>query len=228
VSAEPPREKQDSYAYLSHSRASNGIFADEIIPIEIRGRVISKDDTIRPGVTLEGLASLKPVFPNWGESTTTAGNASGVGDGAGLCILTRRSKAEKLGMEIIGRYVTSAVVGVEPRYMGISPISAIPEALWRARLTKDEVDLYEINEAFASQYAYCVEQLGIPISKINPNGGAIAISHPLGMTGVRQVVTGLAELKRRNGDTLCTSMCIGSGMGAAAIFVNELVKPTPT
>ena len=128
------REKQDSYAYLSHSRAGNvsdsfsisiiiiqtesctqavdkGIFADEIIPIEIRGRVISKDDTIRPGVTPEGLAALKPVFPNWGESTTTAGNASGVGDGAALCILTRRSNAEKLGMEIIGRYVTSAVVG---------------------------------------------------------------------------------------------------------------------
>lgn len=127
------REKQDSYAYISHSRASNvselssisittqneicpqavaeGIFADEIIPIELRGRVFSKDDTVRPGVTLEGLSALKPAFPHWGESTTTAGNASGVGDGAALCILTTRSRAIQEGMEIIGKYVTSAVVG---------------------------------------------------------------------------------------------------------------------
>jgi len=107
--------------------------------------------------------------------------------------------------------------------MGISPIYAIPKALAQAGLSKDDVDIYEINEAFASQYAHCVNQLGVPMTKINPNGGAIAISHPLGMTGVRQVVTGLAELKRRNDEILCTSMCIGSGMGAAAIFVNERI-----
>jgi len=219
------RERQDSIALQSHLRASKAVaegrFTDEIIPIELRGVVISKDDTIRPGVTLEGLAALKPAFPNWGESTTTAGNASGVGDGAAICILTTRSEANRKGLEIIGKYITSAVVGVEPRYMGISPIYAIPKALAQAGLSKDDVDVYEINEAFASQYAHCVDQLGIPMTKINPNGGAIAISHPLGMTGVRQVVTGLAELKRRNAEILCTSMCIGSGMGAAAIFVNE-------
>jgi len=222
------REKQDAYAYISHSRASkavaDGIFADEIIPVELRGVVVSKDDTVRPGVTIEGLSSLKPAFPNWGESATTAGNASGVGDGAGLCILTTRSRAEKEEMEIVGKYVTSAVVGVEPRYMGISPIYAVPKVLAQVGLSKEDVDVYEINEAFASQFAYCVEQLGIQIEKINPNGGAIAISHPLGMTGVRQVITGLAELKRRNGQILCTSMCIGSGMGAAGIFVNEATR----
>ncbi|TFY81576.1 hypothetical protein EWM64_g2436 [Hericium alpestre] len=105
--------------------------------------------------------------------------------------------------------------------MGIGPIAAIPKALAQAGLTRDDIDVYEINEAFASQFAYCVEQLQISIDKINPNGSSIALTHPLGMTGVRQVVTGLTELRRRNADILCTSMCIGSGMGAAGIFVNE-------
>ncbi|TFK41120.1 3-ketoacyl-CoA thiolase, partial [Crucibulum laeve] len=222
------RKKQDEYAFISHSRAQkaveSGIFADEIIPVEIRGSVISVDDTVRPGVTLEGLAALKPAFPKWGESSTTAGNASGVGDGAGICIMTTRENAEREGMNIIGKWVTSTVVGVEPRYMGISPIYAIPKVLAQAGLTKEDVDVYEINEAFASQFAYCVEELGVPIEKINPNGGAIAISHPLAMTGLRQVTTGLAQLQRTNGRILCTSMCIGSGMGAAGIFVNEVVK----
>ncbi|KAF9481394.1 3-ketoacyl-CoA thiolase [Pholiota conissans] len=222
------RQKQDEYAFISHSRAnkavSEGIFADEIIPIELRGSLLSVDDTIRPGVTLEGLAALKPAFPKWGESSTTAGNASGVGDGAGLCILTTRARAEAEGMEVLGKYVTSAVVGVEPKYMGIAPIYAIPKALEQAGLSKEDIDVYEMNEAFASQFAYCVEQLNIPIEKINPNGGAIAISHPLAMTGVRQVVTGLAQLRRTDGKLLCTSMCVGSGMGAAGIFVNEATR----
>ncbi|KAF9455839.1 3-ketoacyl-CoA thiolase [Collybia nuda] len=219
------RQKQDEYALISHTRANkavaNGIFVNEILPIEIKGSVISVDDTIRPGVTIESLSSLKPAFPNWGPATTTAGNASGVGDGAALCILTTRARAQAEGMEIVGKWVGSAVVGVEPRHMGISPIYAIPKVLAQAGLSKEDIDIYEINEAFASQFAHCVEELQIPIEKINPNGGSIAISHPLGMTGVRQVVTGLAELKRRNGTLLCTSMCIGSGMGAAGIFVNE-------
>ncbi|KJA29201.1 hypothetical protein HYPSUDRAFT_32580 [Hypholoma sublateritium FD-334 SS-4] len=220
------RETQDDYAFISHSRANksvaNGIFADEIIPVELRGKVVSVDDTVRLGVTREGLAALKPAFPQWGEASTTAGNASGVGDGAGLCIMTTRARAEAEGMPVLGKYVTSSVVGVDPKYMGISPIYAIPKALEQVGLSKEDVDVYEINEAFASQFAYCVEQLGVPIEKINPNGGAIAISHPLAMTGVRQLVTGLAELRRQNGRILCTSMCIGSGMGAAGIFVNEV------
>ncbi|KAF8640645.1 hypothetical protein AX17_000302 [Amanita inopinata Kibby_2008] len=220
-----PRRVQDEYALISHTRAGkshvNGVFTDEIIPIKIKDKVISVDDTIRPGVTLESLSSLKPAFPQWGEASTTAGNASGVGDGAAMCILTTRERAEEEGMKVIGKWVGCTVVGVEPRYMGISPVYAIPRVLEQHGLTKEEIDVFEINEAFASQFAYCCDQLKIPMDKINPNGGAIAISHPLGMTGVRQVVTGLAELKRRNGTLLCTSMCVGSGMGAAAIFVNE-------
>ncbi|KAG2159908.1 3-ketoacyl-CoA thiolase [Suillus bovinus] len=212
------RQKQDEYALISHTRANKalntGIFSDEIIPVEIRGTVISVDDTIRPGVTMEMLSGLKPVFQDWGDSTTTAGNASGIGDGAA-------ERAEKENMEILGKWVGSAVVGVEPCYMGIGPIAAIPKVLTQVGLTKDDIDIYEINEAFASQFAYCVEELGISMDKINPNGGAIAVTHPLGMTGVRQVVTGLAELRRRDKKLLCTSMCVGSGMGAAGIFVNE-------
>ncbi|KAI0778160.1 thiolase [Trametes elegans] len=217
------RQKQDEYALISHTRASEAVksstFSEEIIPIEIRGAVISVDDTVRPGVTLESLAGLKPAFME--DGTSTAGNSSGIGDGAALCILTTRSRAVKEGWDVLGKYLTSAFVGVEPRYMGISPVVAIPKVLAKAGLGKEDVDVWEINEAFASQWAYCVEQLQVPIDKINPNGGSIALTHPLGMTGTRQVVTGLAELKRRGGDILCTSMCIGSGMGGAAIFVNE-------
>ncbi|TEB35004.1 3-ketoacyl-CoA thiolase [Coprinellus micaceus] len=222
------RERQDEIAFLSHSRASEalskGIFTEEIIPIELRGTTVTTDDTIRPGVTLEKLRTLKPAFPQWEPSTTTAGNASGIGDGAGLCILTTRENAEKEGMPIIGKWVGATVVGVEPRYMGISPAFAIPKLLKQYGLCKKDVDIYEINEAFASQYVYCLDELQIPIEKINPNGGAIAISHPVGMTGIRQIITGLAELRRRNEQVLLTSMCIGSGMGAASIVVNEAVN----
>ncbi|KAL1742501.1 Thiolase, N-terminal domain-containing protein [Schizophyllum fasciatum] len=220
-----PRRVQDEYALISHTRAaaalSRGVFQSEILPIEIRGATISVDDTIRPGVTMESLAALKPVFPDWGHASTTAGNASGVGDGAGLCVLMTRERAQREGLEVVGKWVGSAVVGVEPRVMGIAPVAAVPKMLERVGLTKEDVDVYEINEAFASQFAYCVQQLQIPIEKINPNGGAISITHPLGMTGVRQIVTGLAELKRRDEKVLLTSMCVGSGMGAASIVVNE-------
>ncbi|KAI9063040.1 thiolase [Trametes sanguinea] len=218
-----PRQKQDEYALISHTRAAKaveaGIFSEEIIPVEIRGSVVSVDDTVRPGVTLESLSTLKPAFMENGAST--AGNSSGVGDGAAICILTTRSRAEQEGWDIVGKYITSAFVGVEPRYMGISPVAAIPKVLAKTGLHKGDVDVWEINEAFASQFAYCVEQLQVPIENVNPNGGSIALTHPLGMTGTRQVVTGLAELKRRGAEILCTSMCIGSGMGGAAIFVNE-------
>jgi len=136
-------------------------------------------------------------------------------------VLTTRARAEREGFEVLGKYIGSSVVGVEPRYMGISPIYAVPKVLNAYGLAKEDIDVYEINEAFASQFAYCVEQLQIPIEKVNPNGGSISLTHPLGMTGVRQVVTGLAELRRQNGQFLCTSMCVGSGMGAAGVFVNE-------
>ncbi|KAI5889004.1 thiolase [Schizophyllum commune H4-8] len=219
------RQTQDAYALTSHTRAASalahGLFQHEIIPVEIRGQTISVDDTIRPGVTLDSLAALRPAFPDWGAASTTAGNASGVGDGAGLVVMMRRDRAAREGFPVVGKWVGSAVVGVEPRVMGIAPVAAVPKMLERVGLNKEEVDVYEINEAFASQFAYCVQQLDIPIEKINPNGGAIAITHPLGMTGVRQIVTGLAELQRREEKILLTSMCIGSGMGAASIVVNE-------
>ncbi|GJE86081.1 3-ketoacyl-CoA thiolase [Phanerochaete sordida] len=218
------REKQDQYALISHTRAERaikeGIFSEEIIPIELRGQVVSMDDTVRGGVTLESLAKLKPVF-EWGDKRTTAGNASGIGDGAAICILTTRQHAEASGLPILGKYVASTFVGVEPRYMGISPVAAVRKVLGETGLTKEDIDIFEINEAFASQFAYCVEQLQVPMDKVNPNGGSIALTHPLGMTGVRQIVTGLAELRRRDAKLLCTSMCIGSGMGGAAIIVNE-------
>ncbi|KAF8271480.1 3-ketoacyl-CoA thiolase [Lactarius quietus] len=219
------RQKQDEYALTSHARAAkaltDGVFSDEILPIELRGAIVSVDDTVRPNVSAEGLAALKPSFPEWGNASTTAGNASGVGDGAALCILTTRARAEASGLDVLAKFVGTAIVSVEPRHMGIAPIYAIPKVLNQIGLNHQDIDVYEINEAFASQFAYCVEQLKIPMSKINPNGGSIALTHPLGMTGVRQVVTGLEELRRRNGQLLCTSMCVGSGMGAAGIFVNE-------
>ncbi|KAI9460980.1 3-ketoacyl-CoA thiolase [Lactarius psammicola] len=219
------RQKQDEYAHISHTRAAkalvDGVFSDEIIPIELRGAVVSVDDTVRPNVSAEGLAALKPSFPEWGDASTTAGNASGVGDGAALCILTTRARAEAGGLDILAKFVGTAIVGVEPRHMGIAPIHAIPKVLDQIGLNYQDIDVFEINEAFASQFAYCVEQLKIPINNINPNGGSIALTHPLGMTGVRQVVTGLEELRRRNGEFLCTSMCVGSGLGAAGIFINE-------
>ncbi|KDQ30764.1 hypothetical protein PLEOSDRAFT_1062741 [Pleurotus ostreatus PC15] len=206
-----PRTKQDEYALLSHTRAneasSQGILAEEILPIEIRGTTISVDDTIRPNVTMESLTALKPAFPQWAPATTTAGNASGIGDGAAICIMTTRERAEKEGMPIIGKWVGAAVVGVEPKHMGVGPIDAIPKVLDQFGLKKEDIDLWEINEAFASQFAFCVEELGIPIEKINVNGGSIAITHPVGMTGTRQVATGLAELRRSGGHLLCTSMC---------------------
>jgi acetyl-CoA acyltransferase 1 len=245
-----PRKTQDEYALISHTRAQksveNNIFADEILPITLSsGMVVSVDDTVRPGVSMESLSALKPVFPQWGPgakasgtdsvegsvspptadpntgASTTAGNASGVGDGAAVVVLTTRERAGKEGWKVLGKWVGCDVVGVEPRYMGISPVFAIPAVLERFGLTKEEIDVYEINEAFASQFAYCVKELGISMDKINPNGGSIALTHPVGMTGTRQIVTGLAHLERTGGQLLCTSMCVGSGMGAAAVLVRE-------
>lgn len=126
------------------------------------------DDTVRPGVSASSLASLKPVFPDWGMATTTAGNASGVGDGAALCIMTTRRNAEAQGMPIIGKWVAGSVVGFEPRVMGIAPLAAVPAVLEKTGLKKEDIDVWEINEAFASQFAYCVEHLGVSIDKINP------------------------------------------------------------
>nr|XP_020475915.1 3-ketoacyl-CoA thiolase, peroxisomal [Monopterus albus] len=224
------REKQDAFALSSHQKAaraqSSGLFDHEILPVTTRfvddeGKehevTVRKDDGIRPGTTLAGLGKLRPAFKPYGSST--AGNSSQVSDGAAAVLVGRRSVVEALGLPVLGVLRASAVVGVPPEVMGIGPAVAIPVALEQAGLTVADIDVFEINEAFASQAVYCVEKLGIPEEKVNPNGGAIALGHPLGCTGARQVVTLLHELRRRGRRAFgVVSMCIGTGMGAAAVF----------
>ncbi|EJD45796.1 3-ketoacyl-CoA thiolase [Auricularia subglabra TFB-10046 SS5] len=230
-----PRERMDEFAAKSFQRAEKaqaaGYFDREIVPLEgfakdpntgERKRVlISRDDGIRPGTTQESLGKIKSAFPQWGHGRTTGGNASQITDGAGAVLLMTRRKAEQLGIKILAKYVTTSVVGLAPRIMGIGPVYAIPNVLAAAGITKEDVDLFEINEAFASMYVYCVQTLGLDHEKVNVNGGAIALGHPLGATGARQIATGLAELERRDQKILVTSMCVGTGMGAAAVFVRE-------
>ncbi|KAL7405074.1 hypothetical protein ABVT39_023407 [Epinephelus coioides] len=224
------REKQDAFALSSQQKAaraqSTGVFDQEIVPVTTRfvdneGKerevTVTKDDGIRAGTTLAGLQKLRPAFKP--DGSTTAGNSSQVSDGAAAVLLGRRSVVEALGLPVLGVLRASAVVGVPPDLMGIGPAFAIPAALQQAGLTVADIDVFEINEAFASQAVYCVEKLGIPLEKVNPNGGAIALGHPLGCTGARQVVTLLNELKRRGRRAYgVVSMCIGTGMGAAAVF----------
>ena len=190
---------------------------------KLREVLVQKDDGIRKGTSLATLAKLKPAFKKTG--STTAGNSSQVTDGAAAVMLARRSYAEKLGLPIYARLVSSAVEGVPPHIMGIGPAVAIPSALKKAGLAIADIDIFEINEAFASQATYCVKKLGIDTKKLNPKGGAIAIGHPLGMTGARMVGTLLSELRRTDRRFGVVSMCIGTGMGAAAVF--ELEKPGP-
>ncbi|XP_058146629.1 3-ketoacyl-CoA thiolase, peroxisomal isoform X3 [Dasypus novemcinctus] len=224
------REKQDAFALASQqNRAARaqreGRFRAEIVPVTTtvhddkgeRRVTVAQDEGIRASTTMEGLAKLKPAFQKGG--STTAGNSSQVSDGAAAVLLARRAKAEELGLPILGVLRAYAVVGVPPDIMGIGPAYAIPVALQQAGLTVDDVDIFEINEAFASQAVYCVEKLGLPLEKVNPLGGAVALGHPLGCTGARQVVTLLHELKRRGKRAYgVVSMCIGTGMGAAAVF----------
>jgi acetyl-CoA acyltransferase 1 len=226
------RAKQDAFAAASHTKAvnaqKNGWFDAEIVPLEAivldkdgneSTVLVDRDDGVRPGTTAESLAKLRPAFDD--DGTTTAGNASQVSDGAAAVLLMKRKTAEKLGLAIVGKYITSAVVGVPPRIMGVGPAYAIPVAVERAGLKISDVDVYEINEAFASQAVFSVEKLNIPYEKVNPKGGAIAFGHPLGCTGARQIATLLPELKRQGKKIGVTSMCIGSGMGMAAVFESE-------
>ncbi|KAI7620575.1 3-ketoacyl-CoA thiolase-like protein, partial [Hortaea werneckii] len=170
-------------------------------------------------VTEESLGKIKPAFAKNG--SIHAGNASQISDGAAAVLLMKRSTAERLGQKILGKYVAASVVGVPPLLMGIGPWKAIPVALEKAGVSKNDVDIYEINEAFASQCLWCANELGLPMEKINPKGGAIAFGHPLGCTGARQVSTLLYELKRTNKKIGVTSMCVGTGMGMAAVWVAE-------
>ncbi|KAF9472448.1 acetyl-CoA acetyl transferase [Pholiota conissans] len=227
------RKVQDEFAAKSFQKAAAankaGKFKAEIVPITAKWIdpktekeltiVVDQDDGIRDGVTAESLSKLKPAFSK--DGSTHAGNASQVSDGAAAVILTTRATAKRLGLPIVGKFVTAATIGVPPRIMGVGPAYAIPRVLNLAGITQDDVDFYEINEAFASQAVFSVQHLGIPFEKVNLNGGAIAIGHPLGCTGARQVATGLNIAKQTGGKLFVTSMCIGSGMGMAAIFVSE-------
>jgi len=203
-----------------------GKFKDEIVPITTvvksaegeKTITVTQDEGPRP-TTLEALAKLKAAFRDGG--STTAGNSSQVSDGAAAVLAARRRVAKKLGLPILGTFRSYAVVGVPPEIMGIGPAEAIPAALKKAGLKIDDIDVYEINEAFASQATYCVKKLGINPAKVNPNGGAIALGHPLGCTGARQVATILNEMKRSNKKLGVISMCIGTGMGAAAVIERE-------
>jgi acetyl-CoA acyltransferase 1 len=227
------RADQDAFAARSYQRAAAaqaaGKFDAEIAPITVKWTdpkteqdkqiLVDKDDGIRAGMTAEGLAKIKPAFAK--DGSIHAGNASQISDGAAAVLLMRRSTAEKLGQTIVGKFVGSAVVGVEPLLMGIGPWKAIPEVLKKTGITKEDVDLWEINEAFASQCLWCVRELGLNEEKVNPNGGAIAFGHPLGCTGARQVSTLFNELGRSGGRVGVTSMCVGTGMGMAAVWVKE-------
>ncbi|KAH8108293.1 thiolase [Phellopilus nigrolimitatus] len=227
------RAVQDDFAAKSFQKAAAaqkaGKFAAEIVPVTVKvvdpkteeekEIVVDSDDGVREGVTAASLAKLKPAFKK--DGTTHAGNASQVSDGAAAVLLARRSVAKKLGLPVVGKFVTAAVVGVPPKIMGVGPAFAIPKVLAKAGLSKDDIDFYEINEAFASQAVFSIQHLGLPFEKINLRGGAIAMGHPLGCTGSRQIATGFSIAKESGAKVFVTSMCIGSGMGMAAVFVNE-------
>ncbi|XP_075477111.1 3-ketoacyl-CoA thiolase 2, peroxisomal [Primulina tabacum] len=226
------RQEQDQAAVESHRKAAaataSGKFKDEIIPVKTKlvdpksgdekAVTISVDDGIRPNASPSDLAKLKPVFKK--DGSTTAGNSSQVSDGAGAVLLMKRSVAVQKGLPILGVFRSFSAVGVDPAIMGIGPAVAIPAAVKSAGLELDDIDLFEINEAFASQFVYCRKKLELDPQKINVNGGAMAIGHPLGATGARCVATLLHEMKRRGKDCRfgVISMCIGTGMGAAAVF----------
>lgn len=226
------REDQDAFALQSHLKANkateSGHFLNEIIPIKARTNnedellnivEVSKDDGVRGGSTLEKLASLKPVFAD--DGTTTAGNSSQISDGASAVIITTRDNAEKIGVKPIARFVGSSVAGVPSDLMGIGPSAAVPQLLNRLKVDINDIDIFELNEAFASQSLYCINKLGINHDKVNPYGGAIAIGHPLGATGGRVISTLLNGLRAQSKELGVISMCTSTGQGYAALFANE-------
>jgi acetyl-CoA acyltransferase len=229
------REDQDAFAVKSHEKAAaavdNGYFAEEIVPFEWEDTVIGadgmpttvkraliEDEHLRRGTSMEGLAGLKPVFTPKG--SVTPGNASPLSDGAAGVIVMERQKAEELGLKPLMRFVGFAVAGVRPEIMGVGPIKAIPKVLERTGLTLEDIDLIELNEAFASQSLAVIRTLGLNPEIVNVNGGAIALGHPLGATGSKLTVTLMNEMRRRGGKYGMVTMCIGGGMGAAGIFEN--------
>ena len=210
------REDQDAFALASQQRwaaaAEAGRFDDELVPVGD----VTRDEHPRPDTTLEKLATLKPAFRK--DGTVTAGNSSGINDGAAAVVIASAEKARELGIEPLGTFLGSAVAGVDPRVMGIGPIPAVQKVLARTGVGVDALDLVELNEAFASQSLVVMRELGLDAEKVNVNGGAIALGHPLGMSGARLVVSLLHELRRREGRYGLATLCVGVGQGQAALF----------
>src|SRR5882672_2732288 len=222
------RGDQDAFALASHQKAAaawaRGDFAAEVIAVKTRvfdgetwrDITVDKDEGPRADTSLEKLAALKPVFDPTG--TVTAGNASPLNDGAAAVVLMGADEAKKQGKKVRAYFRAFAVAGVPPAIMGIGPVPAVRKLLAKTGLTVDQIDLFEVNEAFASQALYCLRELGLPDDRVNVNGGAIALGHPLGATGARQIATALHELERRKGRYAVITMCAGGGMGAAGLI----------
>lgn len=231
---EVTRQAQDEFAVRSHQKAAaayaKNLFQGEILPIEIeeitpgpngperQTFILDKDEHLRADTTLEGLAKLKPVFKAGG--TVTAGNSSPLSDGAAAVIVMERGKAESLGLKPLVRFVGFTVGGVRPEIMGVGPINAVPKLLKRTGMSLSDIDLIELNEAFAAQAVAVIRELGLDEERVNVNGGAIALGHPLGCTGAKLTVQIINEMKRRGSQFGMVTMCIGGGMGAAGIFEN--------
>lgn len=218
------REEQDALAASSQNKAEaaikQGKFKDEIVPVVISSRkgevVVDTDEFPRAGTTVEGLSKLRPAFKK--DGSVTAGNASGINDGAAALIVMSADKAKELGLEVLGKIVGYASAGVEPSIMGIGPVPAVKKALERAKLKLEDMDLIEANEAFAAQALAVSKELGFDMSKVNVNGGAIALGHPVGASGARILTTLLYEMKKQNAKHGLATLCIGGGMGTAVVI----------
>ncbi len=221
------REEQDRFAVLSQQRWAladeMGLFADELVPVDVPQRKgdpvrVDRDEHPRPGTTLEGLAKLRPAFAKDDLGSVTAGNSSGVNDGAAALVLMEADRARSEGLEILAIVGPSAAAGVDPATMGLGPVPATRKALERAGLTSADIDLYELNEAFAAQSIACVRDLDLDLDRVNVKGGAIAIGHPLGASGARLATTLVHEMKRRGSQRGVATLCVGVGQGLATVF----------
>jgi acetyl-CoA C-acetyltransferase len=225
------REEQDEFAAESQQKAeramNDGVFEDEIVPIEVPSRkgpqLVTADEHPRPGTTADALAGLRTAFRKDG-GTVTAGNASGINDGAAAVVVMSARKAEELGLQPLGTVESYASVGVEPRIMGIGPVPAVRKALARAGLELADIDLFELNEAFAAQSLAVIKELGIDRSHINPHGGAIALGHPIGASGGRILVTLVHEMHRSNLERGVATLCVGGGQGQALVVRNSVAS----